>query len=225
MTRFLARRLGGSLIVLLGLSVITFLLARVVPSNAAAVFIGPKARPDDIARVTQQLGLDQPLPIQYLTYMLQMLTRRLGHRPSAPSGRSWTRSCPGCPRPWSSSSRRCSSPSRWASLLGILSARWPGQPARRGVRVLTLIGVVAAGVLPGAHPPGHLLPDARRAAAGRSRGLRTCASRRPSPRSPASSTRRRAAGPQRSRLLRRDVAPGAAGPDARPPTPSGSSRA
>ena len=56
MTRFLAKRLGGSVIVLLGLSIITFLLARVVPSNAAAVFIGPKARPDDIARVTPPAG-------------------------------------------------------------------------------------------------------------------------------------------------------------------------
>ena len=69
-----AKRLGGSVIVLLGLSIITFLLARVVPSNAAAVFIGPKARPDDIARVSHQLGLDRPLPVQYLTYMAQMLT-------------------------------------------------------------------------------------------------------------------------------------------------------
>ncbi len=73
MLRFIARRLAGSLIVLLGLSVITFVLARVVPSNAAAIYIGPKARPDDIARVTTLLGLDKPLPIQYLTYLGQML--------------------------------------------------------------------------------------------------------------------------------------------------------
>lgn len=73
MLRFVARRLAGSALVLLGLTVITFILARVVPSNAAAVYIGPKARPDDIARVTAQLGLDKPLPIQYLTYLQQML--------------------------------------------------------------------------------------------------------------------------------------------------------
>ena len=74
MTRFLLRRLAGSAIVLLGLSVITFALARVVPSNPAAVYIGPKARPEDIERVARELGLDQPLPIQYLTYMRDMLT-------------------------------------------------------------------------------------------------------------------------------------------------------
>ena len=59
---------------LLGLSVITFALARLVPSNPAAVYIGPEARPEDIARVAHQLGLDRPLPVQYLTYMRDMLT-------------------------------------------------------------------------------------------------------------------------------------------------------
>jgi peptide/nickel transport system permease protein len=71
--RFISRRLAGSVIVLFGLSLITFILARVVPSNAAAIYIGPKARPEDIARVTEQLGLDKPLPVQYLTYLVQML--------------------------------------------------------------------------------------------------------------------------------------------------------
>ena len=67
MTRFIARRLAGSIAVLLGLSVITFVArAASFPSNPAAVYIGPKARPEDIARVTEQLGLDQPLPVQYL---------------------------------------------------------------------------------------------------------------------------------------------------------------
>ena len=74
MIRFIARRLAGSAAVLLGLSVITFALARLVPSNSAAVYIGPEARPEDIARVAHQLGLDRPLPLQYLTYMKDMLT-------------------------------------------------------------------------------------------------------------------------------------------------------
>ncbi len=74
MKRFLRRRLATSIFVLFGVSIITFGLARVIPSNAAALYIGPRARPDDIARVTAQLGLDKPLPEQYLTYMRDMLT-------------------------------------------------------------------------------------------------------------------------------------------------------
>ena len=68
------RRFAGSALVLLGVSAITFALARVIPSNAAALYIGPRARPDDIARVSAQLGLDRPLPIQYLTYIRDVLT-------------------------------------------------------------------------------------------------------------------------------------------------------
>jgi ABC-type dipeptide/oligopeptide/nickel transport system permease component len=140
MTRFLARRLGSSVIVLVGLSIITFLLARVVPSDAAAVFIGPRARPDDIARVTQQLGLDQPLPIQYVTYMLQMLTG------------DWGTSI-GTKRPVLHEivSRLPATLELIAVamliaiplglLLGILAARRPGSLPDAGVRVLTLIGV------------------------------------------------------------------------------------
>ena len=73
MIRFITRRLAGSTLVLLGLTVITFILARVIPSNAAAIYIGPRARPEDIARVTIELGLDQPLPVQYLNYISAML--------------------------------------------------------------------------------------------------------------------------------------------------------
>jgi len=140
MTRFLAKRLGGSVIVLLGLSIITFVLARIVPTNAAAVFIGPKARPEEIARVSHQLGLDRPLPVQYLTYMVQMLTG------------DWGTSI-GTKRPVLGEilSRLPATIELIAAamliaiplglLLGILSARRPGSLPDAGVRILTLIGV------------------------------------------------------------------------------------
>lgn len=70
---FIVRRIGASLLVIVGLTLITFFIARIVPSNAAALYIGPKARPDDIARVTKLLGLDQPLPVQYIVYMRDVL--------------------------------------------------------------------------------------------------------------------------------------------------------
>ena len=63
---------------MIGVSIITFFLARVVPSNPAALYIGPKARPEDIDRVTKQLGLDKPLPVQYVIYMQELLHGDLG---------------------------------------------------------------------------------------------------------------------------------------------------
>jgi ABC-type dipeptide/oligopeptide/nickel transport system permease component len=139
-SRFLLRRLAGSALVLLGLSVLTFILARVVPSNAAAVYIGPRARPAEIARVAHDLGLDQPLPIQYLTYMRQMLTG------------DWGISI-GTKRPvldeilnrlpatleLIAAAMLIAIPAGIA--LGILSARWQGRPRDAFVRVGTLVGV------------------------------------------------------------------------------------
>lgn len=140
MTRFLVKRLGGSVIVLLGLSIITFLLARVVPSNAAAVFIGPRARPDDIARVTEQLGLNRPLPVQYVTYMIQMLTGDWGisigtKRPVL--GEIVSR----LPATLELIAAAMLIAIPLGLLLGILSARRPGSLSDSGVRVVTLIGV------------------------------------------------------------------------------------
>jgi ABC-type dipeptide/oligopeptide/nickel transport system permease component len=75
---FIIRRLVASIFVLIGVSIIAFFLARVVPSNAAALYIGPKARPEDIERVEKQLGLDKSLPTQYAIYMGDLLHGDLG---------------------------------------------------------------------------------------------------------------------------------------------------
>lgn len=76
---FVLRRLLTSLLVLLGVSIVTFALARVVPSNPAALYIGPHARQEDIERVAHELGLDQPLPVQYLRYMQAVLHGDFGN--------------------------------------------------------------------------------------------------------------------------------------------------
>jgi ABC-type dipeptide/oligopeptide/nickel transport system permease component len=70
---WLTRRLLTSLVTLFGVITVTFVLARVVPSNPAAVYIGPLARPAEIARVTKQLGLDRPLSVQYAKYMRNLV--------------------------------------------------------------------------------------------------------------------------------------------------------
>ncbi len=75
---FFIRRITGAIFVLIGVSMITFALARVVPSNAAALYIGPRARPEEIARVEEELGLNDPLPVQYAMYMRDVVKGNLG---------------------------------------------------------------------------------------------------------------------------------------------------
>ena len=140
MTRFILRRLAGSALVLLGLSVITFALARVVPSNPAAIYIGPKARPEDIARVTQELGLDRPLPVQYLTYMGDMLTGNWGT--SIGTKRPVLEEIFGrLPATLELIGAAMLLAVPLGILLGVLSARWQRRPPDLVVRIVSIVGV------------------------------------------------------------------------------------
>jgi ABC-type dipeptide/oligopeptide/nickel transport system permease component len=137
---FILRRLLSSLFVLIGVSIMTFFIARVVPSNAAELYIGPKARPDDIARVTKQLGLDKPLPVQYVIYMNELIHGDLGQSL-------------GTKRPvmveiigrLPATLELLFSGMFLAVLigvpLGVLSARWQGKPLDTAVRIVSILGV------------------------------------------------------------------------------------
>ena len=78
MARFIVRRFAGLLFVLLGVSLLTFFLAQIVPVDPAATALGSNAREEQIEAYRQQLGLDQPAPVQYLNYMQRLLRGDLG---------------------------------------------------------------------------------------------------------------------------------------------------
>lgn len=69
MFSFILRRLAGLLLVMVGVSVITFALAHLVPVDPAAAALGQNARDEQIAAYRTQLGLDRPVVEQYFTYM------------------------------------------------------------------------------------------------------------------------------------------------------------
>jgi len=76
--RFAVRRTVGMVAVLFAISVIVFLIFNVIPnSDPAARIAGKNANPALIARVRVDLGLDQSLPVQYLTMMKQIFTGQL----------------------------------------------------------------------------------------------------------------------------------------------------
>jgi peptide/nickel transport system permease protein len=70
---YLARRLALAVLVLLSVSVITFVISRVVPSNPAALWVGPHPTKEQIAAAEIKLGLDQPVHVQYFRYMNDLL--------------------------------------------------------------------------------------------------------------------------------------------------------
>src|SRR5438445_716952 len=65
MLRCLGRRLLLIPAVLLGLSIITFAVWRIVPGDPVKRAAGPQARPERLEQLPQEFGLDRPLPEQY----------------------------------------------------------------------------------------------------------------------------------------------------------------
>jgi peptide/nickel transport system permease protein len=78
MLRFLVRRLLLLLFVVWGISLVTFVLARLVPSDPARLIAGPRAGPEAVAVVRHDYGLDRPLAEQYLRYNGGLLAGDLG---------------------------------------------------------------------------------------------------------------------------------------------------
>lgn len=88
MTRFLLRRLGSLVAVLLVLSAVVFLLQQVSPGDPARAALGANASRQAVAAERLRLGLDDPLPVQFLRFLAGALHGDFGtsfrtHRPVA----------------------------------------------------------------------------------------------------------------------------------------------
>jgi len=76
---FLIRRFLQTLIVLFGVLLMTFTLIHQIPGDPAQVMLGLDAQPGEVQRLRTNLGLDQPLPIQVIAYMGQILQGQFGN--------------------------------------------------------------------------------------------------------------------------------------------------
>lgn len=75
---FALRRLLPLPVVLLGVTVLVFVISRVVPSDPVAVALGEQATPEQREQMRQALGLDASLPVQFLRYLGDLATGDLG---------------------------------------------------------------------------------------------------------------------------------------------------
>ena len=69
MLRFVVRRLLLLIPILIGLSILVFLWIRALPGGPAEALLGERATPETIAAIERQYGLDEPLPVQYWSYV------------------------------------------------------------------------------------------------------------------------------------------------------------
>lgn len=79
MLRYLAARLGYGLLLLLGVSILSFLLAEMAPGDAASELrLNPRISRGTLAAVRARYGLDRPLPVRYLRWARSVAAGELG---------------------------------------------------------------------------------------------------------------------------------------------------
>jgi len=76
--RYLVNRLSLAALLLVGVTFITFLLLYVMPADPARQIAGRSATPDTVETIRRQLGLDQPLPVQYGRYLGALVQGDMG---------------------------------------------------------------------------------------------------------------------------------------------------
>ncbi len=76
--RYLVRRLLACVFTFLGVSILIFGIARVIPGDPARIALGPMATPDQVQALRDQLGLDRPIVEQYVRYVGGVLHGDLG---------------------------------------------------------------------------------------------------------------------------------------------------
>ena len=75
---YVARRLMAAVLILFGISLVTFLLLYLLPADPARQIAGRSATAQTVENIRAQLGLDQPLPVQYGRYLGRLVQGDLG---------------------------------------------------------------------------------------------------------------------------------------------------
>src|SRR5690625_2553659 len=69
MVSYIAQRIVGLIPVLLGVTILVFAIMHLSPGDPAKIMLGPKATAESIEKLNKQLGLDEPVVKQYVTWV------------------------------------------------------------------------------------------------------------------------------------------------------------
>jgi peptide/nickel transport system permease protein len=78
MRRYVVDRLLGMVVVMLVVATMAFLIVRVIPGDPAGIMLGPDATPADVVALRTRLGLDRPIPVQYVIFLRDLAVGDLG---------------------------------------------------------------------------------------------------------------------------------------------------
>ncbi len=79
MPEYIVRRILMMIPVLLGVSILVFLMIHLIPGDPVELMLGDSAKASDVERLRQDLGLDQPLHVQFGRFLKGLVTGDLGH--------------------------------------------------------------------------------------------------------------------------------------------------
>ena len=140
MFAFTTRRLLESIPVLLGVSIVVFLFLRLIPGDPAVVLLGERASPQSIQRLRENMGLNQPLHVQYARFVSQLARGDLGR--SIRTGLPVLEEARGrFPATVELASTALAIAVTVGVTLGIVSATWRGSFADHLSRVISLVGI------------------------------------------------------------------------------------
>ncbi|HVO71786.1 MAG TPA: ABC transporter permease [Aggregatilineaceae bacterium] len=141
---YLARRLVFTIPLVIGISLVSFIIANAIPADPTAANLGERAAADPqiVAAFQHKWGLDKPVYLQYLTYVRNLMRGDLGtsirnHRPVTGELRRFL------PATVELSTAGILVSLVLGVLFGVVSAVWRNRPIDFVVRILSLIGVSA----------------------------------------------------------------------------------
>ncbi|MGA7088586.1 MAG: ABC transporter permease [Candidatus Dormiibacterota bacterium] len=79
MIGFILRRFGQSIVVVIGVTIATFILLHLLPGSPIRAILGPRATPLAIHQLTVELGLNKPIPTQYAVWVNNLVHLNLGY--------------------------------------------------------------------------------------------------------------------------------------------------
>ncbi|KFL32775.1 peptide ABC transporter [Devosia riboflavina] len=79
LARYIGKRLLWTLPTLLLVSVMVFFMVRLIPGDPVQLILGDQATPSEVAQLTRKLGLDQPIPVQFVLWLGQVAQGDLGN--------------------------------------------------------------------------------------------------------------------------------------------------
>ncbi len=78
MAKYITKRLSASLLILLGITAVTFSLSFLIPADPVRMIAGRSASAETVESIRHQLGLDRPLPVQYVSYVAKLVQGDFG---------------------------------------------------------------------------------------------------------------------------------------------------